>query len=425
MKPLQAYTQTNQQTQVSGPLATRLCGRKLLLARTIGIIIALGTIATFISSIPTRFDLLRSYASTDLVGLDQLGFSSTSFAFSFMALHIGLMVVFASTALIIFWHRSDDWMAMFTSIGLVLFGTFGPFFFYSLGRFSSPENIPLTLVQALGLGMSFTYYYIFPSGRFVPRWIWILTAIYIIWACTWFFYPPANILTWPLWLAYVVISIFIVFGVFAQFYRYHRVSNPLERQQTKWVVLGLTIIAVGLNVFHLLRLLSPPGLTQTQISVIGIPFISFFDLAVPISMGIAVLRYRLWDIDPLINRVLVYSTLTGLLIAMYFGIILLLQFLLNGLISQKDNLIIVVSTLAIAALFQPVRRHIQRVIDRRFYRQQYDAARTLETFGATLRNEAELTQLSEQLLAVVNETMQPTQVSLWFCSPQWSNKGES
>ena len=137
-------------------------------------------------------------------------------------------------------------------------------------------------------------------------------------------------------------------------------------------------------------------------------------LLIPLSIGFSILRYRLYDIDVLINRTLVYGSLTTLLALLYFGLIFVLQSLFQGLFHQNNAVAIVVSTLVIAALFQPLRRRIQAIIDRRFYRRKYDAAKIVEAFSATLRNEVDLNQLREHLLTVVQETMQPAHVSLWL-----------
>src|SRR5207302_9625486 len=138
-------------------------------------------------------------------------------------------------------------------------------------------------------------------------------------------------------------------------------------------------------------------------------------LFVPLSVGIAILRYRLWDIDVLIRRTLVYSTLTVILALLYVALVFVFGSLLRAFLGQQQNpLVIVASTLVVAALFQPLRHGVQRVIDRRFYRRTYDAAQTLAAFSATLRNEVNLDQLREELVVAVQETMQPSHVSLWL-----------
>jgi hypothetical protein len=149
-------------------------------------------------------------------------------------------------------------------------------------------------------------------------------------------------------------------------------------------------------------------------------------LAIPAAVGVAMLRYRLYDIDVVINRTLVYGSLTLMLALVYFGGVTVTQVLFQRLTSQQKlpQLIIVASTLVIAALFSPMRRRIQSFIDRRFYRSKYDARKTLETFSAKLRNDTDLDALSDDLVGVVRETMQPAHVSLWLRPDSaWRGKG--
>jgi hypothetical protein len=177
-------------------------------------------------------------------------------------------------------------------------------------------------------------------------------------------------------------------------------GSPVERQQIKW--LGyFTILMLVVFAF-------------VDAGDWGVLLSSAAFNCLPVGVGIAVLRYRLFDIDVLINRTLVYGALTATLVALYFGGIVLLQTVFVGLTGQKSPFAVVASTLTIAALFNPLRRRIQSFIDRRFYRRKYDARKTLESFSAKLRDETDLDALSGDLVGVVRETMQPAHVSLWL-----------
>jgi hypothetical protein len=203
-------------------------------------------------------------------------------------------------------------------------------------------------------------------------------------------------------------------AVTSLFVRY-RQARGNERQQIKWFVSAAALTLVWIIVFgQFTRGL--PG------EIVALSFLLVLP-SIPIATGIAILRYRLYDIDRIINRTLVYGSLTVTLVALYFGVIVVLQRIFVTLTGQQSTLAIVASTLLIAALFTPLRRRIQSFIDRRFYRRKYDARKTLEAFSAQLRNETDLESLNNDLVGVVRETMQPAHVSLWL-RPQTAPKGE-
>jgi hypothetical protein len=279
---------------------------------------------------------------------------------------------------------------------------------------------------------------LFPNGHLPsPQWrflAWLIAALLVVYSITFLLspYPYANSAidprltavrnpmgigaandlfdqlggTLPL-LLYPTILVCIVAVVL----RFRR-ARGIERQQLKWFTYGLTISVLMLIIILILIFTTPSG---------GAGWLFYLALVcIPITTGIAMLRYRLYDIDVLINRTLVYGLLTAILAALYFGLVLGLQFLFDRVVgptAASSPLILVGSTLAIAALFHPLRRSIQEIIDHRFYRRKYNTARTLATFSAILRNEVDLAILSDHLVAVVQETMQPTSVSLWLRPP--------
>ena len=193
-----------------------------------------------------------------------------------------------------------------------------------------------------------------------------------------------------------------ILSLVLRFYR----SRGEERLQLKWFTYAAT---VGFTTPLLLNLLAPAAF-----EVLGRLLWTFGFLSLPVSIGIAILKYRLYDIDRIINRTLVYGSLTVALALVYLGGVALLQGGLRALTGQESTLAVVASTLAIAALFVPLRRRVQGVVDRRFFRKKYDATKTLETFSARLRDETDLKQLDAGLSGVVRETLQPAHVSLWL-----------
>jgi hypothetical protein len=215
---------------------------------------------------------------------------------------------------------------------------------------------------------------------------------------------------WQIAFIAVAMMIFIII-------QQYRASHGLTRQKIRWLVLATLLTGGGaLTLWFLPGILFGHSIITTQaLGLLMLPF--------PLGLAVAILRDRLFDIDIIIRRTLVYGTLTGMLAVVYFGSVVLLQMLLRTFTGQASQLAVVVSTLAIAALFTPLRHYVQAVIDRRFYRRKYDAERVLAKFGTTMRDETNLEHLTAALVAVAKETMQPVQVSLWL-REQDRNRGQ-
>ena len=218
----------------------------------------------------------------------------------------------------------------------------------------------------------------------------------------------------------MVIFAAIVLSVLSLVFRYRRASG-IQRQQIKWFAYAAALngFLVAIDMLGFNNLLMVYSFGYELWTLLGTLTFAILYVAV----GIAILRYRLYDIDVIINRTLVYGSLTATLALVYVGSVVSLQAALRVLTGQESTLAVVASTLAIAALFNPLRRWVQAVVDRRFYRRKYDARKTLESFSAKLREETELETLSGEVVGVVGETMQPEHVSLWL-RPDTASKGK-
>jgi hypothetical protein len=320
----------------------------------------------------TGYETLVDYGSPFLTSLTHVIFGIFSTVLAFSAL-IVLLLIFPTGQ--VYPRRAVPWLALYIVLNVIG------------GALSFMAQSPSTSVSSLGqvsLPM---------NPFFVPA----LAPYYML-----INGATSNILS-GLGLVAAAVSLIL---------RY-RAAQSRERQQIKWFVWITCLIVILATIDFAM-----PSSNTLLASPLVIGYLMFFyallGAAPAIAIGLAILRHRLWDIDIIINRTLVYGSLTALLALLYFGLIVGLQALFQGMFHQNNAVAIVVSTLVIAALFQPLRRRIQRIIDRRFYRRKYDAARTLAQFSVTLRSEVDLSQLSKHLLVVVQETMQPAHVSLWL-----------
>ena len=428
----QSPTNTTERLDAHNGSQMRRRGRWLLIARAGWVALTLLVLALNAISIPRANALLQAVCQPGVLcingltpavvrQLQQIGLSPGFLAAYQIGWDVGTTLIYTALAALIFWRRSADRMALFCAYMLVLFGGATYTGLLDLGlRTVTPTWYGLVGgLELLAQVCVPTFFLLFPSGRFVPRWTRWSVLVFVLYE-VWYVFLSTAYLGQIAGVGSLVFATLILGLVGLQIYRYRRVSTFRERQQTKWVVFGLALALGGFALFLIIANLFHPFESPNVSAVeVLLPTTVTYGLLlfVPISIAIAILRSRLYDIDTLINKALVYGSLTGLLVAFYAALILGLQALVRALTNQDSTVAIVISTLAIAALFQPLRRRLQNSIDRRFYRRKYDAVRTLEAFSVSLRNEVDLATLSEHLVAVVQETMQPTHVSLWLRQP--------
>jgi hypothetical protein len=349
-----------------------------------------------------------------LAVMDVAGLSVAELGYAKLAVGVLATLSMVAVGLVIFWRKADSWFGLYVGVLFVWFGTQANFVTEPVGQvqpFLAPIDNALGTLAWLAF---FPLLYLFPNGRFVPRWTrWLL----LVWLGLMTLFTLQLL---PDSLAFAPVALYLMLGLGSQGYRFARRSDAVQQQQTKWVLFSLVFLVV-MAIWAISILATSPSQQQFTardlwVSTVATTLFTLSMATLPISIGVAILRYRLWDIDVIIRKTLVYSVLSGLLALVYFGIVVLLQSVFDSVSGQQSPIAIVVSTLVIAILFAPLRRRIQDVIDRRLYRKKYDAQQVLAQFAITARDETDMDALTAELVRVVQETMQPEHVSLWLKS---------
>jgi hypothetical protein len=398
-----------------------------------GVLVGL-SLGLFVVSVPARYAELAEVtrqASVQLGPGDDLlrGFLEAYYAPAVLSLEVAFVLALTLASAAMVWRNWDDWRPLFFS---AVFVTYSVWVTPTLDALALPSVLQTVadLTQAAGLLMAIHFFLLFPDGRFVPGWTRLNALGWAVYCLAWGLFPGVSLsLIDPFEASFGAFLILMLLGwsvgLVAQAVRYHR-ADPRQRTQTKWVLLVIAGACAGYASVYLPGVFLPAsGQARLLYDLFSVPVFWVLALPIPVALIIAMLRYRLFDVNVLINRTLVYGPLTATLVALYFGTVVLLQRLFVALTGERSTLAVVASTLAIAALFNPLRRRVQGFVDRRFYRRKYDARKTLEAFSAKLRDETDLDALSDNLVGVVSETMQPTHVSLWLRPDTASKQDEA
>lgn len=403
--------------------------------RWVWFILILFDLLLFVAGIPIYYKQLLSpclddgciyfqLSPAEANGLTKMHVSLDFYASFLVWRSILVLIVTLILASILFWSRPRKGMAIYVSFALLAMVPTYLVLPEALVKHSPIWNLPVSLLRAFGIWTLIVFSYIFPDGHFYPRWTNLFALAVLLPAFSSIFIPIPSILRAdnPLeWFILLVLMFSGIAGASAQISRFRSYSVPLERQQIKWVVFGFVLLTLELVGFALFPQVFPTVRTSGDQSslylLVSGTLNVLFMLIFLFSISTAVLKYRLWEIDILIRRSLIYSSLTGTLAVIYFLSVVLLTSLFQVFTQQNPTqLVTVFSTLTIAALFTPLRRRIQNDIDRRFFRKKYDAGLALAQFATTARNQVELDALITELLRVVQETVQPNQVSIWLRS---------
>ena len=392
---------------------SRAKGRWLVAARVLWLAVVLVELAIFAAAVPPYWSQLSTVCAdpsgaecnwpqllpAEVEMLEGWGLTIDAYAVYTLAIHVAASLVYFAVGGLIFWRKHDDWYGLFVSLFLITFGAGGvSAVFDSAFLWAYPEAALVTTIFILQFPALGLFLVTFPDGRFVPRWGWIVALLWVMQLLLWERLDGGP----PLIFA---AELLLVYGstLAVMVYRYLRVSDVAQRQQTKWLVFGL---ALGVSTFALLGLLalSFPGFGEPG-SAFGIlegTHVVLLFTPIPLAVGVAILRYRLWDIDLIINRALVYGALTAAVVGVY----VLLVGYLGALFQTRDNLLVsLAATGLVAVLFHPLRERLQRGVDRLTYGERDDPYAAISRLGKRLEAALEPEAVLPTIVQTVREAL--------------------
>ncbi|GHO47675.1 GAF domain-containing sensor histidine kinase [Ktedonospora formicarum] len=425
-------TKTQQQS-ASASIAShvahkRLSGPSLVMARVVWLVLVLYSLGLFVVGLPayyqqvqrpcvdpTTCNLAFALTAKGLHAFAALGVSPGEYAAFITLFWVAIVAIWSGIGFLIFWRRSDEWFALLAAFAIMMFNLTYPGLSASVLLISYPLlNLPLTILDLLGQVSFFLFFLLFPNGRLVPRWMGLIIPLIVVQAVT-IVLPPTSPFSQnrlPAWLdGLLSLAIFSTI-IFSQVYQYRRVSTSVERLQTKWVAFAITTVATGFLVFGLLFNVLFPVLNQpdSPYVVIGIAY-PFLLLLIPGSVGVAILRYRLWDIDLIIKRTLVYGILTACVVGFY----VLVVGYLGALFPTGSSLLIsLFATGLVAVLFQPVRELLQREVNRLLYGQRDEPYLVITRLSQRLKETLEPDAILSTIVETVAQALKlPYVAILW------------
>jgi hypothetical protein len=365
----------------------------------LAVVVALGGL--FVAALPERYaalaHLFQTLSPAQAAALGEVGISGAGHAQLVLGLEALVAAAFAGIALLIVWLRADDWVAMYVSAALVGYVAWVAPPLDALAASASPLRGPAAAAQAVGAAGAVTFFYLFPDGRFVPRWTRLLPVVAAAWAASWVLAPasplnladpfrlplPSFLLLMGCWAA----------GIAAQLYRFARAASPVQRQQTRLVLVAVAVGIAGYLVFGFDRFALPVVLGPRHAGVvydlIGVPLFLLTALVIPVAFAVSILRYRLWNVDVILGRAFVYAALTALLAGLYGASIGLFQRGFVAFTGAHSEAAIVLTTIVVTSALTPLKGALEGIADR-YVRQAPDPARPLRAFDDRVRSLVEV-----------------------------------